>query len=105
MNPFPLAAYHTVVFLIVLFAQIRSEAASREESSQPARPKIGLVLSGGGALGVAHVGALKLPAGLVAGRNIMASLRQLTVPVRHIRSFNQLPIPFRAIASDFETRC
>jgi NTE family protein len=40
---------------------------------------------------------------LVAGRNLIANLRQLTIPVRNITDFDQLPIPFRAIATDFET--
>lgn len=46
---------------------------------------------------------LTLPAAFVSGRNIMASLRKLTVPVRHVHDFDQLPIPFRAIATDIET--
>jgi len=169
---------------VAFFIQCRMVEAQAEESS-PRRPKIGLVLSGGGALGVAHVGALRaleelhipidyiagtsmgavvgglyasgmspaeiddwfrnanwhfllsdalpresesfrkkqrkfdinqgiafnvtrkeglsLPPGLVGGRNVMASLRQLTLPVRHIRDFDQLPIPFRAVATDIET--
>ena len=172
------------LLVIAFFAQCRTVLAQADGSS-PRRPKIGLVLSGGGALGVAHVGVLKaleelhipidyiagtsmgavvgglyasgmspaeiddwfrhadwhfllsdalpresesvrnkqrqfeinqgiafnvsrkagltLPAGLVGGRNVMASLRQLTVPVRHIRDFDRLPIPFRAVATDIET--
>ncbi|RBP47559.1 NTE family protein [Roseimicrobium gellanilyticum] len=46
---------------------------------------------------------LKLPAAFVSGRNIMASLRKLTVPVRDVHDFNHLPIPFRAIATDIQT--
>ena len=59
-------------------------------------------ISQGIGLNVSHKGEIKLPVALVTGRNIMASLRQLTVPVRHIRDFDQLPIPFRAMATDFE---
>jgi NTE family protein len=168
--------FHTAL-AIVVFAQIGMLKAE-------GRPKIGLVLSGGGALGVAHVGVLKaleelhipidyiagtsmgavvgglyasglspeelddwfrhadwhfllsdslpresesfrkkqrqfdlnqgiafnvsrkaakLPGGFVSGRNVMASLRQLTVPAREIRDFDRLPIPFRAVATDIET--
>ena len=60
-------------------------------------------LNQGIAFNVSRQAGLKLPAGLVAGRNIMASLRQLTVPVRAIRDFDRLPIPFRAVATDIET--
>ena len=167
---------------IAFFARNQMVEAQAEERS-PRRPKIGLVLSGGGALGVSHIGVLKAieelripidyiagtsmgavvgglyasgmspaelddwfrhadwhfllsdslpresesfrnkqrqfdtnqgiafnvaskakaPAGLVLGRNVMASLRHLTVPVRHIRDFARLPIPFRAVATDIET--
>jgi NTE family protein len=46
---------------------------------------------------------VKLPAALSSGRNFMANLRQLTLPVRHVRNFDRLPIPFRAVATDVET--
>lgn len=167
------------------FTLLLPSPASRAEEPTPARrPKIGLVLSGGAAYGLAHVGVLKaleelhipidyvagtsmgavvgglyasgrspeeiddwcrhadwdfllsdsipresesfrtkqrqfdvnqgiafnvsrkglrLPAGLIRGRNIMASMRELTVPVRDIHDFAQLPIPYRAVATDIET--
>lgn len=59
-------------------------------------------LNQGIAFTVSLTQGLKLPAGLIAGRNIMASLRQMTMPVRHINDFDRLPIPFRAIATDIE---
>ena len=184
MKLFQTPGIPAALFAIAFFVQIQSVEAQVDGRS-PRRPKIGLVLSGGGALGVAHVGALKaleelhipidyiagtsmgavvgglyasgmspaelevwfrhadwhfllsdalpresesfrnkqrqfdinqgiafnvsrkaglkLPAGLVSGRNVMASLRQLTVPVRHIRDFDRLPIPFRAVATDIAT--
>jgi NTE family protein len=46
---------------------------------------------------------LKLPRGLLVGRNIMASLRELTVRVRDVHDFSQLPIPFQAMATDLVT--
>ena len=55
------------------------------------------------AFNVTRKNGVSLPAGLVAGRNLIANLRQLTIPVRNITDFDQLPIPFRAIATDFET--
>lgn len=54
-------------------------------------------------LRVSRKKAVQLPAGLVQGRNLMASLRQLTIPARDIHDFDRLPIPFRAVATDIET--
>jgi len=152
--------------------------------SEPFRPRIGLVLSGGGARGAAHIGVLKileanhipvdaiagtsmgavvgglyasglsaadiervmasvdwqdafrdrpprtdlnfrrkledqnflvkfplglkgrkfrLPRGLVQGQKLTQTLRSLTLPVAQIQSFDNLAIPFRAIATDIVT--
>ncbi len=170
----------------VSFAQrALAEEAKRNARSNERRPKIGLVLSGGGARGVAHIGALKaleqlhvpidyiagtsmgavvgglyasgmspdamehwfaeadwryllsdtppresrsfrdkerdrqlnqnleigisragevqLPVGFISGQKLLVSLRELTLPVRHIHDFDRLPIPFRAIATDLST--
>jgi NTE family protein len=48
-------------------------------------------------------GRLKLPLGVVQGQKLDLILRNLTLPVSHIADFDDLPIPFRAIASDIET--
>ncbi|MDH4126738.1 MAG: patatin-like phospholipase family protein [Gammaproteobacteria bacterium] len=48
-------------------------------------------------------GGLVLPMGVVQGQNLDLLLRDLTADVAHIRDYNQLPIPFRAIASNIET--
>jgi len=48
-------------------------------------------------------GELKLPLGLVQGQKLDLILRELTVDVSHVRNFDQLPIPFRAIAANIET--
>ncbi len=45
---------------------------------------------------------LVLPKGVVQGQKLDLLLRELTLPVAHISDFDQLPIPFRAIASDIE---
>jgi NTE family protein len=168
---------HSHILFLILIASVA-------EPSVWARPKIGLALSGGGALGMAHIGALKvleeleipvdyiagtsmgavvgglyasgmspdemdewfrtadwpfllsdslpreseafrvkqrqldmnkgfamnvsktelkLPRGLLVGRNIMASLRELTVRVRDVHDFARLPIPFQAMATDLVT--
>jgi len=48
-------------------------------------------------------GRPNLPLGVVQGQKLDLLLRKLTLPVSHIRDFDDLPIPFRAIASDIET--
>jgi NTE family protein len=159
-------------------------AVSSAAPAQPLRPRIGLVLSGGGARGLAHIGVLKvlererIPVDLIAGtsmgaivgglyasgmsaqeveaevrkldwRNVFASrvdrrelsqrrkeqdfevspllevgigsdgvkapigsvssrgleshLRRLTLSTRQTKHFDQLPTPFRAVATDMET--
>ena len=51
-------AFSFVVLLLFLFSQ---EAFSQEiKKDSVKRPKIGLVLSGGGAKGFAHIGVLKV---------------------------------------------
>lgn len=45
---------------------------------------------------------LRLPQGLIQGQHLDMKLRNLTLPVAHIRQFDELPIPFRAIATDIE---
>jgi len=47
-------------------------------------------------------GKLLLPKGLVQGQKLDLILRELTIDVSHIRDFDDLAIPFRAIASDIE---
>ncbi len=154
------------------------------QAAEDTRPRIGLVLSGGGARGAAHVGVLKvleemrvpidavagtsmgavvgglyasgmsaadieelisslnwqdafqdrppraqlgfrrkqddrnflvryslgvredgfvLPRGLVQGQKLEQVLRNSTLPVADVQDFDQLPIPFRAVATDLET--
>ena len=45
-------------------------------------------------------GGLKFPAGLISGQNLYFLLQSLTVPVADVQDFDQLPIPFRAVATD-----
>jgi len=45
----------------------------------------------------------KAPIGSVSSRGLESHLRRLTLPVRQTRNFDQLPTPFRAVATDMET--
>jgi NTE family protein len=44
-----------------------------------------------------------LPKGLIQGQKLNQTLRKLTLPVARITDFDQLPTPFRAVATDLET--
>ena len=171
-------------FLAALSRPAFAEATTQEQISPASRPKIGLVLAGGGAKGAAHVGVLKvleemripidfvagtsmgsiigglyasgmrpqeiereingidwtdvfidapnredrsfrrkqddalyvfkakpgfgdgkikLPLAYVHGQKFDLQLNRLTAPVSQIKDFDQLPIPYRAVATDLET--
>ena len=47
-------------------------------------------------------GSLLLPKGLIQGQKLDLILRELTIDVSHLTDFDDLSIPFRAIASDIE---
>ena len=48
-------------------------------------------------------GKVKLPEGVYQGHGMAALLREATSNLPALRSFNELPIPYRAIATDMET--
>ena len=48
-------------------------------------------------------GQFRLPTGIVTGQNVELTLRSATLPVAHLRSFEELPIPFVAVAADLVT--
>jgi NTE family protein len=174
------------VWIAAISLAVASLTHAQEATTQPhpGRPRIGLVLSGGGARGAAHIGVLKvleenhvpvdaiagtsmgavvgglyasglsasdierimtsvdwedafrdrparkdlnfrrkledqnflvkfplglkgkrfrLPRGLVQGQKLTQILRGLTLPVSQIQSFDDLAIPFRAVATDIVT--
>jgi NTE family protein len=172
------------LFAAVVWALCAVLGLGPAATAQPARPKIGLVLSGGGAMGIAHVGAImelerlgirpdivvgtsmgsivgglyasgmngaelqtavqgmdwdaifdasaprngltyrqkqqqaefpvklgfgvvrgkpNAPAGLVSDANLLLQLRRLIGTRAAVPTFDQLPIPFRAVATDLET--
>ncbi|HMK87140.1 MAG TPA: patatin-like phospholipase family protein, partial [Steroidobacteraceae bacterium] len=165
-------------------AAVPSESTPAETASAQAHPRICLVLSGGGARGMAHIGVLKvleelkvpldciagtsmgavvgglyasgmtaaqiestmrsvdwqeafrdtpprrdlnfrrkqddrnflvrlplglkhyhilLPKGFIQGQKLQETLRQLTLPFSNTTSFDRLPTPFRAVATDLES--
>ena len=53
-------------------------------------------------LGIKH-GELLAPTSAVSSRGLESLLRRYTLPVRDVADFDQLPIPFRAVATDMET--
>lgn len=181
------AVIHGLLAGVLALAICRPAGAQQrpgEAQSPPQRPRIGLVLSGGGARGAAHVGVLKvleelhvpidaiagtsmgavigglyasglsasqiehqldsvdwedafrdrpqrsllnfrrknedhdflvqfplgfrdrsfqLPSGLIQGQKLTQLLRALTLPVSDVGDFDDLPTPFRAVATDLET--
>jgi NTE family protein len=48
-------------------------------------------------------GDFKLPKGLIQGQKLTQLLRRLTLPIIDVDSFDALPTPFRAVATDLET--
>jgi NTE family protein len=48
-------------------------------------------------------GKVLLPKGLIQGQRLNQTLRRLTLPVAYITNFDDLPTPFRALATDLET--
>jgi NTE family protein len=54
-------------------------------------------------IGLSGTGEPQLPTGFIAGQKLIVNLRELTLPARKARDFDQLPIPFRAVATDLET--
>ena len=48
-------------------------------------------------------GRVLLPKGLIQGQKLQQMLRAAMLPVAHVERFDDLPIPFRALATDLET--
>jgi NTE family protein len=46
---------------------------------------------------------IQLPKGLIQGQKLNQTLRRLTLPVARVTKFDELPTPFRAVATDLET--
>ncbi|MCB2018252.1 MAG: patatin-like phospholipase family protein [Hydrogenophaga sp.] len=48
-------------------------------------------------------GEFRLPTGALSSRSLEVLLRRMTLPSRHMATFDGLPTPFRAVATDMET--
>ena len=48
-------------------------------------------------------GGVQLPLGLIEGQHLDQVFHELLMPVMHVKQFDQLPIPFRAVATDLVT--
>jgi NTE family protein len=48
-------------------------------------------------------GRVVLPRGLIQGQHLTETLRRLTLPVARVSNFDELPTPFRAVATDLES--
>lgn len=48
-------------------------------------------------------GRVVLPRGLIQGQRLTETLRRLTLPVARLSNFDDLPTPFRAVATDLES--
>jgi len=53
--------------------------------------------------GIGDDGKIKLPTGLLQGQKIDLIFKELALPVSDIRDFDELSIPFRAVATDITT--
>ena len=76
--------------LVALAVWASGLLAAEEPPAPPARPKVGLVLSGGGALGIAHIGVLQV-------------LRELRVPVDIVVGTSMGSIVGASLASGMST--
>ncbi len=47
-------------------------------------------------------GGFSLPSGLIAGQKLDFILRRLTLPVYSVTDFDELPVPYRAVAADLD---
>lgn len=56
-----------------------------------------------GEIGLGRDGKLRMPTGAVQGQQLELLLRRLFLPVSSVQSFDDLPIPFRTIATDIGT--
>ncbi|MEL6822253.1 MAG: patatin-like phospholipase family protein, partial [Calditrichota bacterium] len=78
-----------------IFAEETSrDVLTLEQKKRDARYTFNLALENWG---------ISIPAGIVAGHKVTQLLTRLTLPVQHLESFSQYPIPFACVATDIAT--
>lgn len=78
-----------------IFAEETSrDVLTLEQKKRDARYTFNLALENWG---------ISIPAGIVAGHKVTQLLTRLTLPVQHLDSFSQYPIPFACVATDIAT--
>lgn len=85
----------------VQWSEVFANRVERQQLSQR-RKEEDFETSGLFGLGLRH-GELLVPSSAVSSRGLESLLRRYTLPVRGVDRFDQLPIPFRAVATDMET--
>lgn len=70
----------------------RSYRRKKDDNAFTSAVKLGLDTDG-----------IKLPSGIVSGQSIDLILSELLAPVSHIKDFDRLRVPFRAVATDIVT--
>ncbi|WP_313347212.1 patatin-like phospholipase family protein [Stenotrophomonas sp.] len=83
------------------WAEVLHDKPPRNERSMR-RKEDDLRLLGGVEVGISD-GKIAFPRGLIQGQKLEMLLRRLLLPTWQVRDFDQLPIPFRAIATDIVT--
>jgi NTE family protein len=80
------------------WAEVLHDKPPRNERSMR-RKEDDLRMLGGIEVGLSN-GKIAFPQGLIQGQKLEMLLRRLLLPTWQVRDFDQLPIPFRAIATD-----
>ncbi len=83
------------------WADVLRDKPPRNERSMR-RKEDDLRLLGGVEVGLSN-GKIAFPRGLIQGQKLEMLLRRLLLPTWQVRDFDQLPIPFRAVATDIVT--
>jgi len=88
---------HTIINELDWNAELRDKPPRSDRGMR--RKEDDLRLLGGVELGI-HEGSIAFPRGVIQGQRLELLLRKLLLPVATVRDFDDLPIPFRAVATD-----
>lgn len=88
---------HTILDNVDWNATLRDKPPRSDRGMR--RKEDDLRLLGGVELGI-HEGSLAFPRGVIQGQRLELLLRELLLPVATVRDFDDLAIPFRAVATD-----